>query len=310
MINKITLYIVLLSTLACTEQNYSVKTAHQEDDTYGDVVMVVTNWDQAHKEGQIDKFQFLYHDTVSFYNTILPLKECLKKKKSLLTKYPDFTQTSSDFHIYSKDSNSIMVEFNKSVWYNGITKVFPSYLFMQNINGTWKIVNESDLITDKNLKTDAFIIKKANYDNPIKPIVKKKTNPIATSKDKNKEPVTENNLQSQNYLAGTWRGSSSNDAVASELIIKTNATCVFSEFSNGRKRFQSDGKIYINIVDQRNAYGENTGRQVTFIKVILDKPYLFTDGIFYRVGSNQNKLFFIDLNGEGITMDNLDKMKI
>ena len=52
-----------------------------------------------------------------------------------------------------KTAADYRISFDKKVWADlqSALKVYPSYLHVKKIDGSWKIVTESDLITDKNL---------------------------------------------------------------------------------------------------------------------------------------------------------------
>ena len=44
------------------------------------------------------------------------------------------------------------------------TNEYPSYLIFENINGEWKLVLESDLISDENIKKKKSVSKNKNYE--------------------------------------------------------------------------------------------------------------------------------------------------
>lgn len=70
----------------------------------------------------------------------------------MLAKYPNFKQEISNVTVI-KTPSDYEVLFDSKVWTDlqDAPKIYPSYLHVKMIDGSWKIVTESDLITDKNL---------------------------------------------------------------------------------------------------------------------------------------------------------------
>ncbi|MAM28697.1 MAG: hypothetical protein CMC13_06705 [Flavobacteriaceae bacterium] len=112
---------------------------------------LVNNWNKAHSDKDLEIFSKIYSDSVLYYGSVLNKNACLKDKLRLFEKYPDFNQhVDGDIKI---DSSNLYykVSFIKKVSFNQQTKNYPSYLEFKMVNGEWKIITESDLVTDKNL---------------------------------------------------------------------------------------------------------------------------------------------------------------
>jgi hypothetical protein len=77
---------------------------------------------------------------------------CIENKKSLFNKYPDFyQQIYGDILIDSISPTTYRCNFVKRVTVDGKSTDYPSYLILSNNDDQWKIITESDLVTDKNI---------------------------------------------------------------------------------------------------------------------------------------------------------------
>jgi hypothetical protein len=70
-------------------------------------------------------------------------------KRALLAQHPEFRQAVGAVTRESSDGERTKVTFDKVVTMNGETKTYPSYLVFVGTS----IVEESDVITDANLRT-------------------------------------------------------------------------------------------------------------------------------------------------------------
>jgi hypothetical protein len=152
------LIFLLLSRIAQSQLTIDVKK----------VRTLVQSWSDAHNNNDIDAFNKLYGPSVLFYTQNLKKEICLEKKAEMLA--------ASDFHldittaltIAAYTGGTIKCEFTKRVVYNSVEKSYPSYLLLQQINDGYKIVGESDLITDGNLKYHLDLGKRmATRDGPL-----------------------------------------------------------------------------------------------------------------------------------------------
>ena len=126
------------------ERTYSLK-----DKTFTDLVEA---WSQAHSLDNINQFNRLFDNTVLFYGSKLSKNECLLKKRSLLDKYPDFKQIIvSDIEVKKYELEQYLCSFIKRVTIGAKITDYPSYLIFRKYENDWKIVVESDEITDRNL---------------------------------------------------------------------------------------------------------------------------------------------------------------
>ncbi|WP_317897760.1 hypothetical protein [Aurantibacillus circumpalustris] len=131
------------------------KKAHAEFSSQSnpDYSKIVTEWNNAHNNHEIDNLKNLFADRVYFYTEICSKFRCIIKKKNWLRNKKSFQQEIiSPITAFDFGNQFIKCEFSKKVLANGKKSVYPSYLVLKKINGALKIVSEGDYITDANLK--------------------------------------------------------------------------------------------------------------------------------------------------------------
>lgn len=114
---------------------------------------LVIKWNDLHNTRNESGWLDLYAPDVKFYGMNLSPDECLAKKEALFVKYPNFYQRiDSELNFDKINDDLISVSFVKEARTNSKTMAYPSYLTFKRSNTSWEIVEESDLITDENLK--------------------------------------------------------------------------------------------------------------------------------------------------------------
>ena len=82
------------------------------------------------------------------------------------------------------------------------TNDYPSYLIFENINGDWKLVLESDLISDENIKKKKSVSKNTNYEKNLiakmKPVDEELDDMLSYSQS------TADMTAAINYASGAW----------------------------------------------------------------------------------------------------------
>ena len=115
----------------------------------------VENWNDMHNEHRRfeDSSNNPYAETVMFYGKRMTGKEVAKIKKDLLSNSPNFWQECNNIMVIKLSDNRVRCNFSKRVTINGNTKEYPCYLyFSKKFENKWLIDEESDEITDRNLK--------------------------------------------------------------------------------------------------------------------------------------------------------------
>ena len=136
-----------------TETRNSSSSSSQETTVnYDDIKQIAYLWSDYHNDRNISRLVSLYAPQTNYYQSNYSREQIKTSKEKLLNKYPDFKQEISNVTI-EKTSTYYIVSFDKKVWTDleNAPKIYPSYLHIKMIDGGWRIITESDLITDKNL---------------------------------------------------------------------------------------------------------------------------------------------------------------
>lgn len=124
----------------------------ENESTSEEVTRIVRQWDEAHNKKNYALFDALYMDYVGYYGREMEKQQCVADKKRLFQTYPDFSQQSKRLRLERKEEGLVKVQFEKHVHYAGQSRVFPSYLLLNQTMDGWKIEIESDEVTDAHLK--------------------------------------------------------------------------------------------------------------------------------------------------------------
>jgi hypothetical protein len=119
---------------------------------------LVTIWNNANNNKDINVLRSLYDSIVHFYQYKYTIDECLKSKTGYFAEYPDFKQNiEGKIFIDTLKNNFVRINFTKKVFQNNEEKQIPAYLVFIKHNNVWKIYAESDLYTDRLLSTGGQI---------------------------------------------------------------------------------------------------------------------------------------------------------
>lgn len=137
---------------AASAQKGQIQQSSNNYVTEESVKQIVFLWNNYHNTKDIYNLSRLYSNIVDYYKSNYSPNKIIDSKNKLFEKYPDFKQEISNLSVESI-SNYYKISFDKTVWTDlqNAPKIYPSYLHVKMIDGSWKIVTESDLITDKNL---------------------------------------------------------------------------------------------------------------------------------------------------------------
>lgn len=122
------------------------------------IEMIITervhSWDKMHNINSFDNHKNdLYAETVKFYGKTMKGDEALKRIYNALQKNPNYSQMSTNIKVTVLSKNRICCEFDKHSTMNGKTTVYPSYMCLVNLdNDNWRIIEESDSLTDYYLR--------------------------------------------------------------------------------------------------------------------------------------------------------------
>ncbi|TCV20302.1 hypothetical protein EDC17_10028 [Sphingobacterium alimentarium] len=122
------------------------------------LIQHVHDWNNIYNTKNISLFQDLYADQVLLYGQSLYLRECIKNKNDFFNRFPDSRQQINGIITIDSIGEYAKCNFVKRVMINNKTTDYQSYLIFEKQDDIWKIVAESDLITDKNIaKTNSKV---------------------------------------------------------------------------------------------------------------------------------------------------------
>ena len=116
-------------------------------------VELIKKWDEMHNNKQFDDSSNCYYaEIVYFHGTKMSRTKAVQAKKKAV-EGTDYQQESTNIKITKISDKLVVCDFEKRTQSNGKTKNHPGcYLFFEDEGeGVWKIKEESDAITDKNL---------------------------------------------------------------------------------------------------------------------------------------------------------------
>ena len=129
--------------------NYAIT----DDELYAILVGKINQWDRGHVWGEVYRLQSLYADRVHFYGRMRSRETVIEEIEELLSEEGGFSQNSSDINMSRISDTSARCDFDKLTYHaDGREGNYPSYLRFDYIDGEWLIVEESDAITDRNLR--------------------------------------------------------------------------------------------------------------------------------------------------------------
>ena len=114
----------------------------------------VENWDNMHNQQTYEDDGYtLYSNRVYYYGKNISVEDVVRSNQDFCLKNPDFWQESKNIQVTKITETRVVCDFDKHVHLNGESDIYRSYLFfVEERNGNWTIEEESDLVTDRNLK--------------------------------------------------------------------------------------------------------------------------------------------------------------
>jgi hypothetical protein len=130
-------------TLAFEEMPDSLKAAH-----------MVRVWNGCHSERYVSTLENYYDNQVFFYGENRPKWDCMRIKKALFERYPEYFQRIiGGIQVDYLGSNEYKCSFTKYVTLRKVTAPVPSYIiFRKTADGKFLIIAESDPQTDIRVK--------------------------------------------------------------------------------------------------------------------------------------------------------------
>lgn len=142
--------------VSCGENNGEVAVDSPNSDTVA--IKSVTGWKQLTESWSASLnlrnasiMKSFYADSVLYYGDHLTSDEVVHRQQEYFALNPDYVQKITEYidEIQQPDG-TWLIRIIKQVTANGKTADYPASLVYANVNGIWKIVAESDDITDLN----------------------------------------------------------------------------------------------------------------------------------------------------------------
>jgi len=140
---------------AISDQVRTVTDTPVADHNTDDIDAVITVWNNAHNQKDMNAFNSVFADRVDFYSKNLSRSEVVDIKSELLNEtYPEFAQNLPYDTVYNFNDaqGTVRADFTKQVSVRGETTPYQAYLVLKKYPSGWLIIKESDKTTDKNLR--------------------------------------------------------------------------------------------------------------------------------------------------------------
>ena len=130
-------------------QNSQLRTKIIKDE----IKEMVYIWNEASSNADFDTLKKILADKIEYYQTTVSRDYYIKDQKKFFEKNPVYGQVLKGNIKVEKISNKqVKAEFVKEVTTKKGIKDYPSYLVFEKINSEWKIILESDLVSDANIR--------------------------------------------------------------------------------------------------------------------------------------------------------------
>ena len=115
------------------------------------IIELVNRWCESLSSNNVSSLSDVYGERVRYYQSEYTKDQVVDTKRKALEKADGFVQNASDFRVEDGHDGSYRVYFSKNIVSGQKTNSYPSYLGVRKVGGEWKIIEESDLVTDRNL---------------------------------------------------------------------------------------------------------------------------------------------------------------
>lgn len=165
------LLLLILLALSCGKKensdilNNKEKTGKKEKSVEEQIKEMVNIWNEASSNADFDTLDKILGDKIEYYQSSVTKAYYISDQKKFFEKNPVYGQKIKGDIIVTQISNKqVKAEFVKEVTTKKGVKDYPSYLVFENVNGEWKLILESDTVSDANIENR----KKRANENPNK----------------------------------------------------------------------------------------------------------------------------------------------
>ena len=138
---------------------------NKENSVNQEIEKMVIKWNDATSNKDIPALESLLADKIEYYRQTVSKAEYISDKRKFFENNNIYGQEiKGNIEYKTLSETQIKADFLKEVTTKSGTKEYPSYLIFENINGNWKLVLESDLVSDENIKKKNNAAKNGNYE--------------------------------------------------------------------------------------------------------------------------------------------------
>ena len=204
---------------------------------------MVNIWNEASSNADFDTLEKILGDKIEYYQSSVTKAYYISDQKKFFANNPVYGQKiKGDITVTQISNKQAKAEFVKEVTTKKGTKDYPSYLVFENVNGEWKLILESDLISDKNVENK----QKRVSENPNKSTYKYDEPVAIVGTFGIKEFETETGIQKPYVLK-----------LSSPITVVANGGDEFNETETNQRTIQmAPSEEHINYLKSRNAYGK------------------------------------------------------
>ena len=157
---KLIILSILLTTLSCGLNNKGNNDKKSEKNSVEkvriseqEVKEMVELWNKASSNGDFTVLGNMLADKVEYYQQTVTRDYYIKDQKKFFEKNPVYGQViKGDINIQQISDTQYKAEFVKEVTTKKGTKDYPSYLVFKKIGDKWKLILESDTVSDANIE--------------------------------------------------------------------------------------------------------------------------------------------------------------
>lgn len=148
---KLCIYLAIFVFTACNNSQNNPKNSVASNDTT--IIKELTiKWNDFLVKKDLQNLKTLYAEQVSIYGTLFSKEQAISNKQDLYKNHSNFEQSiTGEIRITKITDLKYEVKFQKHSSYNGKISEVKGYLIFDKLSDIWKITNESDELTDKNI---------------------------------------------------------------------------------------------------------------------------------------------------------------
>ena len=163
---NILIFIILIIVLSCGKNDMETANKKQKESEKQtsqlqnqsktpeeEVREMVEIWNEASSNGDFIVLENMLADKVEYYQSTVTKDYYIEDQKKFFQKNPVYGQViKGDIDIKKISNNQYKAEFVKEVTTKKGTKDYPSYLVFKKTGNDWKLVLESDKVSDQNIE--------------------------------------------------------------------------------------------------------------------------------------------------------------